>query len=123
MKLMKTNYDDQITDIISNAERNLKTIKAIKQKLDGPVEKILEQISTLEFKFTAERKKNQLEIDEQRQQIETLTKELEEHKIGDTTQQEFDRNEKRLLKELKVVNKENKQMKEMIQEFKEEVDY
>lgn len=32
-------------------------------------------------------------------------------------------NEKRILKELKVVNKENKQMKDVIQEFKEEVDY
>lgn len=33
------------------------------------------------------------------------------------------KNEKRIMNEFKVVNKENKHMKEAINEFKEEVDY
>ncbi|CAI2383962.1 unnamed protein product [Moneuplotes crassus] len=124
MNLMKSNYDTQIKDIIANAERNLKTIKTMKTKLDGPINDVLDQINTLQFQFTTENKKNQFEIDEQRQKIDQLNQEIKKLRCnGGVDLDEIDRNEKRLLKELKVVNKENKQMKEVIQEFKDEVDY
>jgi len=78
--MLKTNYDDQIKDVLRNAERNLSTIKNIKIKFDQPINDILEQMNTQEFNFTSEIKKNQLEIDEQRQIIDDLKGKLNNFK-------------------------------------------
>ena len=80
MRMLKTNYDDQIKDVLRNAERNLTTIKNIKIKFDQPINDILEQMNTQEFNFTSEIKKNQLEIDEQRQIIDDLKGKLNNFK-------------------------------------------
>jgi len=123
MRLLKTNYDDQFQSILSNAERNLDTINNIKIKFDQPINDVIEQLNTQEFKHAAELKKRQKEIQEQKDIIDNLNHKLENLKDSPREDRELSKNEKRILKELKVVNKENRQMKEIIQEFKEEVDY
>ncbi|CAI2385922.1 unnamed protein product [Moneuplotes crassus] len=124
MKIMKTNYDGQIEDIISNAERNLRTIQSVQDKFDSPVNNILDQMNALELKLVTEQKKSLLEVEEHRQQVEQLTKELKDLKNNSGADQEdLNRKDKRLLKEMRVINRENLQMKEVIQEFKDEVDY
>lgn len=122
-KMIKSNYDAHLKECLENAERSLVTITQIKQSLEQPINEMLKRLSQQEFNFTAEFKKQQLEIDEQRQLIDKLTYEIASLKQSKKDSSEKSNVEKRIIKELKIVNKENKQMKETIQEFKDEVDY
>lgn len=85
---------------------------------------MIKKLSVREFEHSTDVKKFEIEINDQKQTIEQLNKEISEYrdKIKDW-KNDKSKNEKRILKELKVVNKENKQMKEVIQEFKDEIDY
>ena len=121
-KMIKSNYDAHLKECLENAERSLTTITKIKLSLEAPINEMLKRLSQQEFNFTAEFQKQQLEIDEQRQLIDKLTSEIASLKSLQKNSSEKPKVEKRLIKELRVVNKENKQMKETIQEFKDEVD-
>lgn len=124
IKIIKSNYDEQMREIIANAERSIKTIQKIKCSFEEPINDMIKKLSVREFEHSTDVKKFEIEINDQKQTIEQLNKEISEYrdKIKDW-KNDKSKNEKRILKELKVVNKENKQMKEVIQEFKDEIDY
>jgi len=121
---IKRNYDEHAREIIDNAERSLKTINKIKSSFETPVIQILNKLKAPEYGYESELQKYKRELEDSKQLIFRLQNELDEYKVKDAQyKQERSKNEKRLLKELKIVNKENKQMKDVIQEFKDEVDY
>ena len=124
MKTIKMNYDEQMKEVIANAERSVKTIQKIKSSFEEPINEMIKKLSLQEFEHSTDVKKYEIEINDQKQTIEQLNKAITEckDKIKDWKNDKT-KNEKRILKELKVVNKENKQMKEVIQEFKDEIDY
>lgn len=124
VKVIKSNYDEQFRELLGNAERSIKTIAKIKTSFEDPINEMIKRINTLEFEFAAETKKHQVEIDEQKQVIDRLKDQVSQLKLKTKdNKNEKSKGELRLAKELKATLKENKQMKEVIQDFKDEVDY
>jgi hypothetical protein len=123
-KTIKSNYEDQFKELVANAERSLKTIDKIKHNFEKPIEEMIKKLGAQEYEFTSEAQKQQREIEEYKLTIGQLTQKVQEFKTQVIENKDVvSKNEKRVVKELKVANTENKQMKDTIEEYKEEVDY
>lgn len=77
IKIIKLNYDLQFKELLANADRLIRSIQKIKTSFEEPINEMIKKLSIREFEHSADLQKYQLEISDQKRQIQQLTEELQ----------------------------------------------